>query len=341
MRIKHSNENNMSERQKIVRRILNSISHNERNLQDDPQILRSIGKENEYNWENLPFNKRFKYYQDPLSDKALFLKSNETPNNALTSCFRYVRKVAIEFNQHEPFHESFSKYTHFRSLEQLIITRMTEPIDFILSYYLTEIFITTPIEQNGITRDIVEPLLKICTNVKTFRYYGGVLNSNSISYLRRNPIGELYFNDLTMPNMDIFTTFLMNCHTLKAFKIVNTETAQLCFFSDENKQIQNIETLLLSIKTPLLRSYGCMSKCINLKKLTLIYNSLPLLLTIYHTVLDLPNLKEIYIQNILPPATDEFSSIETNFLAWKTKFAARNILLSRRATTNNKIKIEV
>lgn len=334
MRIKHTQTKNKENRQ-IAHRIYNSISNNDRALYD---ITHRINTTKEINWENwakLPFNDKERCYNETLTNKFLNLKSDNPPDKTLISCFPYVTKVAIEFNPNKSFQESISEYGHLESIEILVITRITQKINFISGTNMKKAFIFTPIETQGITIDVVEPLLITCDKLETLKYYGGVLNDRSINSLRKNPIKELYLNDVTIANMDLFRLFLSNSPTLRIIKLMNTEIPQMCFFSDKNQNISKIETLQLTLHESLKRHYVNISKCHNLKNLILTYTCLNELLTIYYYIIKLPHLRNITIENKLPPPTNETSITENEldnkyFSEWKTIFARHNIILSKR-----------
>lgn len=331
MRVKFT-EVNVDENQRIVRSILNRISTNNRILRDITHKFEN--KTITWNdWTKLPLRQRSQQLNPQLLKQTLFLKSNNPPEKTLIKCFPHVKKVVIEFDPSNPFHLSIDKYKYLASLEHLIITRITQPIDFIPNQYLKSIFAVTPIELNGITIDIVEPLLRASTELQGFKYYGGVLNDNSLIYRRNNNLTYCYLNNVTITSEQLFLDFLSNCFSLRKLTLCGTQITQICFFSDKNVNIHRIERLHLYVHSSLMGTYIRISKCLNLRTLILSYTALEELLVIYYNVLELPYLRKIIISKYNNHSSIDEEELDTDYFSeWKAKFAIRNIALYRKQT---------
>lgn len=230
-----------------------------------------------------------------IQNTILILNSFEIIKQNLLDNFYRVKKALIMADLSPSFFLSSRKYLRLNSLETLIVTYIKKPIDFISSTKLKKLMVTP--FQGAILIDFVEPVLKLSTELKMFKYFFGVLETQSLLYLKRNPLKELYLYDVAIPDKPAFTDFLSNNIHLTHITLLGNKNknAQICLFSKENKAKSNIKYLKFTIQERLLNHYDSLNEFTNLKKIIIHHRSYILTRKIFELLLNLENLTEIQL----------------------------------------------
>lgn len=336
MRIKYTDRNsNPDEDTQIIYRILKSISNKRKSEEDIDNSFRTTGKLDWETWANLPYNKKSKYYSEKTEYQTLIIKPSSLPSKNLTKHLHYVKVATIEMNPLCPPHELIDYLTKLITLERLTITRVTEPINFISGQHLKAIFVASSVESGKSPNDLVEPLLETTSQLHTFKYAWGHLNTNSITLLNNNPIQSLYLNDVTIENVDLFSNFLSTNPHLKIVKLIESRDAQKCLFLNSDETLQKVKILKITLHPQLMESiYANISKCSNLKRLHILFAGFEELLFIYRNIILLPKLEQIIIQPRLSLKGTEPSPVlrileQHYFHTWQAIFKNRNVKLNR------------
>lgn len=325
MKIKHTHSKN----ENAVQEILRSVEINW--MKTVNKMYKDLGRLDWETWADLKPTMKPRYLNRKLLGHAIYLESDKEVTDTLLACFPLMEKARIKidsFNFSPIVHQNYKKLT---GLEEVEITGITQPVNFIASKKLKKITVKIPLINT--TMDHVEPILTISEEIDTFKYSGGSLSNMSILLLNENPIRTMYLEHIIVENERLFTAFLSNLKTLRILKLNNSLTLQTCFFSNENNSIQNIKILHLSLHANLNEVYKNFTRCLQLSKLTLNFTDIRELTTTFESVINLPKLKEIILVNVKSPKTDEISLMEIEIMQilieeWKIKFAEHNIKLT-------------
>lgn len=284
----------------------------------------------------------FETINHEIQRTMLKLNSFQPPSDELVNNFYRVKRAAIMADLSKEFFNTSRIYLQLTELEHLVITYIYKPIDFISSQNIKKLFVSP--FPNAIGQDFVEPVLKISRKIHSFKYFSGVLGNNSISYLKYNPIKEIYLYDVAITDKGLFTEFLSeNPHltsvTLNGYKNKN---AQICFFSEQNTSKSRIKYLKFSVQDRILNHYQTLVHCTNLEKIRINYKSILKIETICKVLLTLPNLKEVEIISDESSQPENHKLLDTIIIYFlQSEFEDKNIIFKYTQTPNMNITEDI
>lgn len=269
----------------------------------------------------------FKRMDHEIQRTMLILTSLHQPSRDLINIFHRVKRATIMADLSNDFLRTSKKYLKLTALEQLIVTYINKPIDFISSTKLKKLIVSPFLRAPCM--DFVEHVLKISHEIKSFKYFNGSLNDNSLSYMTNNPIEELYFYDTHIDNEISFINYLANNMNLTKISILgwNNTIIQNCFFSIENESLTRITYLKFSIQANFLDQYRTLRRCVNLETIVIKHKYYQHAEKIYSFIFNLPKLKKVEVfsdGNCLSPDNALLDLI--SFDKYQTQFMNRNVI---------------
>lgn len=291
-------------------------------------------------WETWAFimaiNRHFNLLDYNMERQTVLLRETIEPSDALVDRFYRIHRAIIIADSTTSFAERSRKFLGLTSLTHLTIKELSVEIDFIVSRKLeclTVVAILPDPPQQLLMIDHVEPVLKISTKLRAFRYLNGMLSQESILSLRKNPIEFLDLQNVGVRNKRDFVDFLCNATALTKLAIHGTimSNVQFCFFATRAPVKLRITHLWITMQTRLKHVYHTITECRNLRNIFLSFEKSELLKDMLEHLLQLDNLKKIIINyhplRVAPNFAEEVVQITKYKEAMEKLFTVKNVTI--------------
>lgn len=248
---------------------------------------------------------QFGHHNQKKEDGTLKLSRYTYLPRILVKNFRRVRDVIIDGDPTS--YRVEKKYRKLKNLEKVTIVNADTLADYITSPNIRELAVSLIRYRNIFYPNMHDPALPILKNsnhIETFLYFNGGLQSESLSYLRQNPIRKLTLYNVKIQSSGLYKKFLLEAEQLTNLKLLGRKSigTQLGFLNGPITARERLKTLSIQLLNEISHfSYGRqMGNCKNLEHLTIIYSH--------------PNFLEGFLDNFSPGKNLKTITLKTHFI---------------------------